>query len=160
MGRVSGERINKLDNPEQYKVAVYIRTGGKVDGLDVVKFQKDRVEEYCNELELKVLNEYIDEGIDLVNKNRPAYNKLIQDIKDGKINMVITANLTRISRSQKEVIDLLNFKKDYDFKMLFADSREELTRERVGIDLKKYLENEEKGLDELEDEEYQDDMEY
>lgn len=157
MSKIGDKKINSLENPEQCKVAIYIRTGGKVDGLDVIKFQKDRVEEYCEDLNVKILEEYIDDGIDIFTENRPSYNKLIQDIKDGKINMIITANLTRIARSQKEMLDLLDLQKEYNFRTLFSDSREELYKDRFGLDFKEYIENENDGLDELSDEEYEDD---
>ena len=157
MSKIGDKKINSLENPEQCKVAIYIRTGGKVDGLDVIKFQKGRVEEYCQDLKVKILEEYIDEGIDIFSKERPSYNRLIQDIKDEKINMIITANLTRIARSQKEMVDLLELQKKYNFRTLFSDSREELYKDRFGINFKEYLENEDAGLDEMSDEEYEDD---
>ena len=156
MSKIGDKKINSLENPEQYKVAIYIRTGGKVEGLDVVKFQRDRVEEYCNDLKVKILEAYIDDGIDIFTEKRPSYEKLIQNIKDGKINMIITANLTRIARSQKEMLDLLDLQKKYNFRTLFSDSREELYKDRTGIDFKEYIENEDDGLDEMADEEYED----
>ena len=156
MSKIGDKKINSLENPEQYKVAIYIRTGGKVEGLDVVKFQRDRVEEYCNDLKVKILEAYIEDGIDIFTEKRPSYEKLIQNIKDGKINMIITANLTRIARSQKEMLDLLDLQKKYNFRTLFSDSREELYKDRTGIDFKEYIENEDDGLDEMADEEYED----
>lgn len=112
-------------------------------------------------MKLEVIDSYIDDGIDLFAKNRPEYNRLIEDIKCGKINLIVTANFARIARSQKEMIDILELQKKYNFRTIFADSREELIKDRLGINLKDYMENEDNGLDELEDEAYEEeDMEF
>ncbi len=153
MSKIGNKKINSLENPEQYKVGTYVRTGAKIDGIDVVKFQKDRVEEYCIDLNLKIANWYIDEGFDNFAEVRPSYDKLIQDIKDGKINMIVTANLPRIARSKKEMLDLLKLQKEYNFRTILSDSREELYKDRSAIDFKHYL-DEDTELENAEDEEY------
>lgn len=161
MSKIGNKKINSLENPEQYKVGVYIRTGAVVEGINVVDFQKDRVEEYCKDLKLKINSFYIDEGFDNFVKERPSYDKLIQDIKDGKINMIVTANLPRIARSKKEMLDLLKLQKEYNFRTILSDSREELYKDRSAIDFKHYLE-EDTELENAEDEEYteENDMEF
>lgn len=159
MSKIGNKKINKLENPEQYKVGTYVRTGAKIDGIDVVRFQKDRVEEYCNDLKLKIVNWYIDDGFNEFADVRPSYNKLIQDIKDGKINMIVTANLPRIARSKKEMLDLLKLQKEYNFRTILSDSREELYKDRSEVNFKHYI-DEDSEIENAEDEEYieQDDI--
>lgn len=164
MSKFGHEKIDRIDNPEKYKVAIYIRTGAKVEGLDAVKFQKDRVEEYCEDLKVKIKEEYIDDGYSTFSENRPAYNKLLEDLKNGKIDMVITANMSRLSRSQKEMLDILKLQKEYGFRTLLADSREELDGDRCGINLNNYIKEVLNGdaeiEDNTEDEEMGEDMDF
>ena len=42
---------------------------------------------------------YVDKGFSGKNTNRPAFTKMMEDIKDGKIKRVIVYKLDRISRS-------------------------------------------------------------
>lgn len=159
MGRLSGKKINKIRNPEKYNVGIYIRTGRKIAGIDAVKFQKDRVEEYCNDMNLKIANLYIDDGVDLYTDNRPSYYKMINDIKEGKINMVITANLARIARSNKEMQDLLKLQEEYNFRTVFTDSREELLEDKtMKINIEDYL-TEEGEIEEFDEDSEEDDLE-
>lgn len=133
MSKIGDKKINQITNPSQYKVGAYIRTGHKVDKIDVIKFQKDRVEEFCDDMKLEIVDWYIDEGYDLAIENRPAYNNLIEDIKNKKINMIVTANLARIARSKSEMLILLDLQKKYKFRTIFTDSREELYKDRSEI---------------------------
>ena len=45
-----------------------------------------------------ITNEYIDDGISGTTFDRPSFKRLIQDIENGKINMVITKDLSRLGR--------------------------------------------------------------
>jgi len=57
-----------------------------------------------------VLSErYDDNGFTGSNINRPSLQKLINDIKEGKINMVIVYKLDRLSRSLVDFVQILKF---------------------------------------------------
>ena len=45
-----------------------------------------------------VKEEYVDDGVSGTSFDRPAFNKLIKDIENKKINMVITKDLSRLGR--------------------------------------------------------------
>lgn len=47
---------------------------------------------------LYVVDEYIDDGISGTTFNRPSFERMIQDIENKKINMVITKDLSRLGR--------------------------------------------------------------
>lgn len=47
---------------------------------------------------LFVVDEYIDDGISGTTFNRPSFERMIQDIENKKINMVITKDLSRLGR--------------------------------------------------------------
>lgn len=158
MSKIGDKKINQIINSSQYKVGAYIRTGQKVDKVNVIKFQQDRVQEFCNDMKLEIVDWYIDEGYDLFAKNRPAYNKLIDDIKNKKVNMIVTANLARISRSKQEMLSLLDLQDEYKFRTIFTDSREELYKDRSSINLEGYIQiditKEEQNFEEKYDDEY------
>ena len=139
MSKIGDKKINQIVNPSQYKVGAYIRTGRKIDNVNVIKFQQDRVQEFCNDMKLEIIDWYIDEGCDLSEENRPHYEKLIEDIKNKRINMIVTANLARIARSKQEMLKLLDLQKEYKFRTIFTDSREELYKDRTEIHLEDYI---------------------
>lgn len=45
-----------------------------------------------------VVDEYIDDGYTGTNFNRPDFKRLLKDIEDGKIDVVITKDLSRLGR--------------------------------------------------------------
>ena len=47
---------------------------------------------------IKIIDEYIDEGFSGTNFERPAFKRMISDIESGKINLVITKDLSRLGR--------------------------------------------------------------
>lgn len=139
MNHKGNKKINQISYPEQYSVGIYIRTGKEVKGLDVTKFQKDRIQEFCDDMNLKITNWYIDNGFDNFAEERPSYNKLIEDIKNKKINMIVTANLARIARSRGEMEELIKLQNEYGFRTIFTDSREELLKDRSALKVEDYI---------------------
>ena len=148
MARNSGKKINELEDPNKYKVGVYIRTGKKVEGLDATVFQRDRIEEYCNDLGLTILEEYVDDGVDMFAKEKPEYQRMIKDIKEGKIDLVVSANLVRIARSKNEVIQVAELAQQLRFRVLLSDSREEIILDKINKDTVDQIMNEQSDIEE------------
>ena len=89
-----------------YKVAKYMRLS-RDDGDDreseSIENQRDILDNYISEhSDLENAGEYIDDGYTGTNFNRPGFKKMIQDIEDGKINCIITKDLSRLSRNSFE----------------------------------------------------------
>lgn len=57
---------------------------------------------------------YDDNGFTGSNTNRPSLQKLITDIKEGKINMVVVYKLDRLSRSLVDFVQILKFFEEHD----------------------------------------------
>lgn len=55
--------------------------------------------EYAREHGLNVVDEYIDDGWSGTNFDRPDFQRMIDDIEDGKINCVVTKDLSRLGRN-------------------------------------------------------------
>lgn len=160
MARLSGKKLYRITNASQYNVGIYVRTGRKIDGINAVDFQKDRIEEYCDYMNLKIKDNYIDDGVNLFDEKKPEYERLINDIKEGKINMIVTANLSRIARTHNEMTILLDLQKEYGFRTLFVDSSEELLLDKMKvINIEDYI-SEEMEFEDLEENEEEDDMEF
>ena len=56
------------------------------------------MQRYVKENELTLIKEYVDDGISGTTFDRAGFNKMLQDIENGTINMVITKDLSRLGR--------------------------------------------------------------
>ncbi len=56
------------------------------------------MQRYVKENNLTLIKEYVDDGISGTTFDRPGFNKMLQDIEKGTINMVITKDLSRLGR--------------------------------------------------------------
>ena len=55
--------------------------------------------QYANEQGFHIVGEYIDDGWSGVNFDRPDFERMIEDIENGKINCVLTKDLSRLGRN-------------------------------------------------------------
>ena len=63
----------------------------------------------CDYKGYEVYKVYEDAGISAKDMNRPAFQEMIQDIKDGKINKIIVHKLDRLTRSIKYLEEICTF---------------------------------------------------
>ena len=99
--------IESLINIRNYKVGLYIRLSkediDKYQDLSLsVENQIMVLENYVKQNNYELIDEYIDDGYTGTNFNRPGFKKMIQDIEQGKINMVVTKDLSRLGRDYIE----------------------------------------------------------
>ncbi len=92
-----------------YKVAIYIRLSKEdvdkgFDESESITNQKSLLTEYVKNLgwEYELIDIYIDPGYTGTNFNRPDFQRMIRDIENGKVNMVITKDLSRLGRDYIE----------------------------------------------------------
>ena len=85
-----------------YDVGLYIRLSREDDDKDGISEsitnQKSLLLQYVKEKGLSVYDIYIDDGYSGTNFDRPGFNRLLNDIELGKINMVITKDMSRLGR--------------------------------------------------------------
>ena len=78
---------------QQYNTALYLRLS-RDDELKgesgSIGTQRDILTHYCKEQNLRIVGEYVDDGWSGTNFDRPSFQRMIDDIEDGKINCVIT----------------------------------------------------------------------
>ena len=56
------------------------------------------LEKYCKDNGYEIYDYYIDDGYSGLNYNRPNFQRMLQDIENGKIDLVITKDLSRLGR--------------------------------------------------------------
>jgi site-specific DNA recombinase len=86
-----------------------------------VRAQEQKLKEYANVKDWAIYNIYLDEGISGKNiTERPAINRMIEDIKAGRVKNVLVFKLDRLTRSVADLVYLIDlFKKhDCDFNSL------------------------------------------
>ena len=64
-----------------------------------IQTQRMMLRQYAAEHGLNVIDEYIDDGWSGTNFDRPDFQRMIDDIEDGKINCVVTKDLSRLGRN-------------------------------------------------------------
>src|SRR6185437_1054639 len=57
----------------------------------------------------EVIEFYIDDGYSAKDTNRPAYQRMIADLKKKKIDFILISDLSRLSRNLNDFCDLLGF---------------------------------------------------
>lgn len=89
------------------RVAIYARvsTQEQVENGNSLEFQIDKLKAYCQLHELKIVGEYVDAGISGAKFDRPALNRLKDDV--DKIDIVLIYKLDRLSRSIKDTMLLI-----------------------------------------------------
>ena len=88
-----------------YNTALYCRLSlddGSVGESGSIQTQKIILEEYAKMHGFKIYDVYVDDGYSGLNFNRPGFQRMIQDIQGGKINLVITKDLSRLGRNYIE----------------------------------------------------------
>ena len=96
--------LNIMNNID-YRVGIYIRLSKedeekeKYSESESIGNQRALLMQYIKENKLNFIAEYVDDGISGTSFDRPGFNKMIEDIENGKINMVITKDLSRLGRN-------------------------------------------------------------
>lgn len=114
-GRKSKYSSNENVNSKQiWSVALYIRLSQEDEdnGQDKlesnsVTSQKTLLNEFVEEYDdLIVYDCYIDDGFTGTDFNRPSFQRLLEDMRNGNINCVVVKDLSRLGRNYIEVGNL------------------------------------------------------
>lgn len=88
-----------------YNTALYLRLSRDDDNAgesNSIATQRMMLRRYAEQNNLRVVDEYIDDGFSGTNFDRPNFQRMISDIEDGKINCVVTKDLSRLGRNYLE----------------------------------------------------------
>lgn len=96
---------------QSYRAAIYLRlskedgdvvAGGKLESNSISN-QKDLIMDFLkSKSDIEVVSVRIDDGYSGVNFCRPDFQKMLEDIKKGKIDCVVVKDLSRFSRNYIE----------------------------------------------------------
>jgi len=92
------------------KVALYIYTA--TDNEKQLYKQNYHLELYCDGKEYEIVSTYIDLGCK--GKDRPSYNKMLEDMKANKFTRIITISVDRISRNSIELNEFIKTIDEYN----------------------------------------------
>ncbi len=92
-----------MEKLKRYNAAIYCRLS-KDDDLrsgesSSISTQKLMLEKYVKDNNWTIVDYYIDDGYSGTNYNRPDFQRMIEDIEQGKINMVVVKDLSRLGRN-------------------------------------------------------------
>lgn len=90
-----------IRNPAGYRAALYIRLSKEDENpgaSESIQNQRFLLEEFARQQGLPVYDVYADDGYSGTTFERPAFRRLLADIEAGRVNMVITKDLSRLGR--------------------------------------------------------------
>ncbi len=143
---------------QAYKTACYCRVSTEMQReKESIENQRSRLKQYCGDYSIEPAF-YVDDGFSAKDTKRPALTRLIADIKNGEVKAVLVTKIDRITRSIKDLIDLLELFEEHSvsFKSItqpidtasamgrgfvrllgeFAQLEREITSERVSEDMR------------------------
>ena len=91
----------EISNPMDYHVALYIRLSKEDENegpSQSVQNQESLLREFVQQHRLSVFDTYVDDGWSGTSFDRPSFQRMIADIEEKKVNMVITKDLSRLGR--------------------------------------------------------------
>ena len=112
MARISRKQGAATANEADiFRVGIYLRLSvldnGKKDA-DSMENQKNLLMEYVNARPYLVpVDVYADNGFTGTDFERPEFNRLLSDVRNGKINCIIMKDLSRLGRNYVEAGDFI-----------------------------------------------------
>ena len=64
--------------------------------------QRMIVQNYCKQNNITLIREFVDDGYSGGNFNRPGFKEMLKQLEQGKANLVITKDLSRLGRDMRE----------------------------------------------------------
>ena len=104
---ISMSRLQKESENMNLKLAFsYLRLSieeeGKIGESSSIANQRMIVQNYCKQHNITIVREFVDDGWSGGNFNRPKFQEMIRQLEDGKANIVITKDLSRLGRDMRE----------------------------------------------------------
>lgn len=92
------------------RAALYLRVSTEEQSREgySISAQKDRLTAYVHSQEWEIVDYYSDEGFSAKDTNRPDLQRLIIDVKQRKVDVVLVHKLDRFTRSVKDLYALLD----------------------------------------------------
>lgn len=105
-------------NQPNYNTALYMRLSRDDEGYgDSIRIETQRtiLRKFAQDNQLRIYDEYIDDGWSGTNFERPNFKRMMADIERGKVNCVVTKDLSRFGRE--------HIMMDYYLEFVFPEKR-------------------------------------
>ncbi len=92
------------------RVAIYTRVSSEEQALEGYSLdaQLHRLRAYCTSQGWTVADVYTDEGISAKDMERPELQRMLADIRDNKVDVVLVYKLDRLTRSVRDLYEMLH----------------------------------------------------
>lgn len=127
-------------NSNRLRVGLYVRvsTIEQAEEGYSISVQTEKLKSYCFARGWDISFTYTDPGFSGSNMNRPALQKMFNDIKNGNLDIVLVYKLDRLSRSQRDTLYMIEdifLKNGIDFVSMTEnfDTSTPLGRAMIGI---------------------------
>ena len=90
-----------VSNPTKYNCALYCRLSNEDDLQEEsqsITNQRELLKRYAKENNLSIYDIYVDDGYSGTKFDRPDFQRMIRDIENKKVNMVIVKDSSRLGR--------------------------------------------------------------
>lgn len=90
----------------QINTAIYCRLSqddGQTGESGSIQTQKTLLTQYCNDHHFVIADYYCDDGWSGTNFERPQFQRMMDDIEEGKINIVLVKDLSRFGREYAQM---------------------------------------------------------
>lgn len=90
-------------------VAIYVRVSTEQQAEEgySIEAQLEKLRLYCQAKDWIIIDEYVDGGFSGASVERPALQRLIKDVQNKKMDVVMVYKLDRLSRDQKDTLYLI-----------------------------------------------------
>ena len=80
--------------------------------------QRLALKDYCQRMNYQITDQYIDNGWSGKNQHRPQFERLLADVRAGKVKTVMVTRLDRVGRSLQHLISLFAEFKNRDIEFI------------------------------------------
>lgn len=97
---------------QPWVAALYMRLSnedGEPGDSGSIETQRRILHQYCEDNDITIYDEYVDDGWSGTNFDRPAFRRMMADIDKGALNCVITKDLSRLGREHIQVDHYLEY---------------------------------------------------
>jgi len=105
------DTFTELVNPSGMRAAIYCRLSKddeKNGESESIQNQKAMLEQYCEQCGFEVVAVYQDDGYTGLDMNRPDVNRMLKAVERGQIDIVLTKDLSRLSRDYGQIGQLMD----------------------------------------------------
>ncbi len=110
------ENLEKLVESNKNRAGIYIRVSTEDQAREGFSLgeQEEKLRQLCKYKEFEVYKVYKDAGISAKDmEHRPQFQKMLEDMRDGKINYIVAYKLDRVTRSVRDLETLISTLEQY-----------------------------------------------